>query len=213
MDQKEIPSFLKCIEGEPLLVTINRSFGGSSNYTYKFTDSKSSSQYNCLVSKQGKKSVNVTNTFRLIQDRANLWILVCDKIGNKNISPTLTAPIEYRPKINSWVLTASFDTVRALFTLNNFEDGFGLLSSLGCTYATVQFHCVTRFMTISCYGFGGFLLNQAKVDERTVDEELNQDEKNDEIQKQVELLPNKSIVISTDSITRLSNLLQSFVSK
>lgn len=204
---KEIPSFLAVLEGEPLMVTIHRSFGGTTNYTYKFTvnsESKTQFKVDCLVSKQGKKSAGVLNSFRLIQDRPNLWVLVFDK---KNISPVITLPIEYRPKINSWVLTGSFDAVRALFTLNNFEDGFGLLSSLACSYATVQFHCITRFMTISCYGIGGFLLNQAKVDERTVDED--QDEEQDDHVKSAHFIPNKTIAVSTDTITKyLQNLVR-----
>lgn len=171
MDSKRhIPSFLTCLT-ESIPVTIHRAFGISSNYSYQFLSSEESTgKYNVICTITSNKQ-KVSNSFRLVVEKPGLWILVCDKISNKTISPVITMPIEYKPKINSWVMTGTFDAVRALFTLNTFQDGFGLLSSLMCSYATVQFHCATKFMVISCYSLGGFCLNQAKLDERSHFEE------------------------------------------
>jgi hypothetical protein len=111
---------------------------------------------------------------------SRLWIAVVQSTFHRNKtrkqihSPPLTMPIEYKEEIGAWVMTGSFDAIKALFTVEGApEIGFGILALTVCTSATVQFFGRLGSarqgggLVISCYGVGGRLVTQAKVDEKS----------------------------------------------
>jgi len=186
MDQ--LPLLLQTITGpQSYTVEIGRFLSGTASYRYAFTsvrsgDSFTSHIYNCTITiTQIASKRSVINRFKLIVHSKTQGVIVCQRLGHVQLHPAITLPVEYQPRSQQYLIEGGFKDMRALFSLNSFEDGFGWLSTFFCS--KIRVHLLTQpvnGLKLTCLGLGGYVLNQADPtfyeDEDELVEEFDQSE-------------------------------------
>ena len=167
---EQLPQLLQSITGnQASTVEIGRFLSGNASYKYAFTaartgDSFTSYIYNCTVTiSQIASKRSVINRFKLMVHSKTQGVIVCQRLGHVQIHPAITLPVEYQPRSQEYLIEGGFKDMRALFSLNSFEDGFGWLSTFFCS--KIRLHLLTKpvhGLKITCIGLGGYVLNQAE---------------------------------------------------
>ena len=167
---RDLPAVLNVSQRAPFVLGITTMLG-TMHYQYKFkVSADAGAGAGCVEIRKLPGGRPVRNEFRLLRISPSVYILVCSKLYNcASVRPPISFPIEYRRRSRSWVATSSYNNIRSVLSLNCHEDGFGLLASICTTEVTVHFP-PDGTMSITCFGPLGYVLNQARPDDRDLPE-------------------------------------------
>ena len=132
-------SFAAGLTKAPFYLQIPKMVGGVTIYKYAFE----AKQLNPLIADCKVTITNieskreVTNGFKILMHSTRQGVLVCTHLGPTRLMTPITIPVEFQ-KTKKYVISGSFGEIRAMFSLNRFEEGFGWLATMFCSTMTVE---------------------------------------------------------------------------
>jgi len=144
----------------PFYLQIPKMVGGVTIYKYAFEAKQVNSLIaDCTVTITNIESKReVTNGFKILMHSTRQGVLVCTHLGPTRLMTPITIPVEFQ-KTKKYVISGSFAEIRAMFSLNRFEEGFGWLATMFCSSMTVE---IDEDLSLICRGLGGYVLNRSE---------------------------------------------------
>lgn len=152
--------FASILTKAPYYIQIPKVIGGLAVYQYDFEAKKLNNlMWDLTIQITNVETKRtVTNLARLLLSSRTEGVILATHLNQKPLIFPIATPVIY--KRNLYQFQDNYNSIRAIWTMNRFEESFGWLATLACTHIVVRIDA--REMIMEARGWGGVTVNKAE---------------------------------------------------